>query len=339
MRNDSNALKFDTGVMALAMPTESAFTKAAEGISNVGKVFNDVQDRAQARELNALKMDVANEELTAKKFENTNASEKWDLTKTNLLAERRANLAKAFKTEIDGDIAHKAFKESGMSDTFRSHIPIESLLDPKTGKISNDISANKRNELVSAGGDSAKYIHLYDGYIASLKKDELERDKSTSDIAHKNALAEKTKVEMNTIIPESKAKINSWNASANSANSTAAYNNVKTILAPKEMEVELGKLDVSRKNSETDRSRENRLVAEMRLKKIMSDPSYYKNIDGFDKMSSKEQNKYKQIHEASLGGTITYPKIIFDKGKGYMGGDTNYRLAPQPKPKKDLRSF
>lgn len=329
MRMDASTLKFDPQVMALAMPSESGFGKAADGVSNLGKVFQAQQDRESAQALNALKMEEANQSILAKKNENSVFGEKRqeekDLHTANLGFKKSEKILKDIESnqkQFTYDKEVKELEESGVLKQLRGMLPKEAYMNAD-GTPDRTVIANSRAAFISTPEwkDRAHIINAaFDGIEADLfkgAKDKLEVDDKSSIIAKRN-------LEALTVIPESNAKVASWLASEKSANSTAAYNNIKTKQAPQELINETEKVGVSKDNSKLDKVKENRQAIKDRFDEI-KDPNFGKDIEGHSNLSPDDQAKY-NIRYAK--GNPTY---ITKKIEPHFYGDTvTYSLSDTP---------
>lgn len=273
MRMNSDASQFSPQIAALAMPNESEFSKAAEGISNVGKVFQDQQDRKQSAQLNALKMGVAQEELKGKQFENSIAGEEWDNKKSTYVLDRRNKTLEGLKKEIEWKADVKKQTDNGFMDQFKKVVPSQTFVDPKSGKFSEELYQGARNQFKSEGGWAGENIHLFDALADGYRKESLETDKTKSEIASKEATAKKTNLEATTVIPESNAKI-AQNLSSTAKNYAGA--NLDTVNASlskrrvaayeKQVEAQSGASGTKEKDLKKDRQK---IVADGKLESMI----------------------------------------------------------------------
>lgn len=273
MRINDESTRFSPQIAALAMPGESGYKAAAEGISNVGKVFQDQQDREQTSALNALKMSVAQEELKGKQFENSIAGEEWDNKKSTYVLDRRNKTLEGLKKEIEWKADVKKQTDNGFMDQFKKVVPSQTFVDPKSGKFSEELYQGARNQFKSAGGWAGENIHLFDALADGYRKESLETDKTKSEIASKEATAKKTNLEATTVIPESNAKI-AQNLSSAAKNYAGA--NLDTVNASlskrrvsayeKQVEAQSGASGTKEKDLKKDRQK---IVADGKLESMI----------------------------------------------------------------------
>jgi hypothetical protein len=320
---DSSATKFDPQVMALAMPTDSAFTKGAEGVSNIGKVFIDAEDHQNANALNALKMEDANQSIIGKKNENSVFGEN-QLIKQNTYAQERAKrLAETVGLEFKNAADLKKQTENGFMEDYGKLVPSSSFNDPKTGKFSEDYYQTFRKGFIDNGDWAKDNIHLFDAQADKYRKDSLENTKTNSEINSKDATTKKTNLEALTVLQESQAKQNSWNASANSANSTATKNKVETEFIPLKSQQIDRQIAIAKQNTANGTSAEKRQRMKAGTERVV-DTNFGKNIDGYSELSTDDKTRYQQNYIDT--GLFTH--IGYDAGED--GSKSNYRLVSAP---------
>lgn len=234
MRIDANATKFDPQVMALAMPSESAFTKGAEGISNIGKVFIDADARAEASKLNALKMEEANQSIIGKQNENSVFGENQLIKQNTYLQEKRKRLAEAdgldFKNKKDvDDLADSKTQQS-----------VTGLLTPehytKDGKFDQSSFDAFRAKVVSDPALKGKE-HLVNNAFDIKLKSILETDKTKSEIGYKSAQTKKEIEETAWVAPKAKAYVATQASVVTKNNAGANLDNVNASLAPQKVAI------------------------------------------------------------------------------------------------------
>lgn len=289
MRINDESTRFSPQIAALAMPGESGYKAAAEGISNVGKVFQDQQDREQTSALNALKMSVAQEELKGKQFENSIAGEEWDNKKTTYAQDLRNKKLEGLKKEIEWKADVKKQTENGFMDQFKKVVPSQTFIDPKNGKFSEELYQGARNQFKSEGGWAGENIHLFDALADGYRKESLESGKTKSEIASKEATTAETKERTRFIAPKANADIAQSIASANSSNTTAEKNKVETQLLPAKMALDTRR-ETRLEKSDTDQAK---ILARQRETKS---EDWGRSIAGFDSLDADSQSAFRDYY-------------------------------------------
>lgn len=343
MKMDSDALKFNPQVIALAMPTESGFTKAAEGITGLGKVFQDQTDREQTQKLNVLKMEEANQSIIGKTNENTAfAGEQTRKLETHRELQRKAKLDfDMLDRKNTAEI--KTLEESGVMDKLSGTIQTPDFFDGKTINIKgfNDSRALTlkdpkmvgREHIVNAMYDK-KFKELNDLLEGTLKN-----GKTSADT---NKLIEETKV----IVPKANAYIATQGSVITKNLAGANLDNVNATLAPVKTAAYVQQTKAATKNAGVeDKLKDDRL-------KVISDAVKMESIvPNYSKLTSDQQMEI---------GTLFYekgviPKRIKDIGDGqyqavYPAGSIHKtvtqtppvpqaKAADKPKPKYDYTKY
>lgn len=238
MRMESTALKFDPQVMALAMPTDSAFTKGAEGISNIGKVFIEGDKRKEESALNALKMEEANQSIIGKMNENSVFGEKQERERTNHVLDKRTKLFEGLKKENEYNADVKKVEESGLMEKLKGVLPTPLFYtDGKIDKVKlNDSRAEFLNSpewkgkehIVNAMFDS-KYKEMTEAQEAQLKNGKIEAE------------SYKINEEAKTVRPKSNAYIATQKSAQTKNYSGANLDNVNAGLAPEKVAIQRDK--------------------------------------------------------------------------------------------------
>lgn len=237
MRIDTNATKFDPQVMALAMPTDSHFTKGAEGITNLGKVFLDADARAEASKLNALKMEEANQSIIGKQNENSVFGEKQERERTTWVQDIRNKKLDGIKKDLDNQADIKKQTDNGYMESFGKLVPLQTFVDPKTGMFSEDLYKQKRAEFVQGGGWASDNVHLFDAKVDEYRKKSLETDKTKAEIGYKGAQTKKEIEETAWIAPKAKAYVATQASVVTKNNAGANLDNVNASLAPQKVAI------------------------------------------------------------------------------------------------------
>lgn len=312
MRNSEIDTQFSPHVAALAMPQESGFKAAAEGISNVGKVFLDAEERKQVSALNALKMDGAREDLKAKQFDNEIAGEKWDQTKTTYALDRRNKLLEALKKQLDYDGEVKKAGDLEVTQKISGMLP--DTLFRKDGKFDRSLLDNTRTAWLSDPqwkGKEHVVNAVFDGKlkeIASAEEALLKNSKTQSEINNKN---EETK----WIAPKANAEIEQKKSATVKNYAGANLDNVNASLAPEKTKAYIEQTKTSAKNSavEVDKLKRDR-------QKIVSDDKLGSMVPGWD--SYDESAKRFVINRYITDGMLPSSSREVVVKRGVFGDDT-----------------
>lgn len=234
MRMNDSDLKFDPQVMALAMPTESAFSKGAEGISNIGKVFLDADARAEASKLNALKMEEANQSIIGKQNENSVFGENQERERTNYVLDKRTKLFEGLKKENEYNADLKKVEESGLMEKLKGVLPTTMFF--KEGKIDVPTFNASRDEFLKSPEWKGKE-HIVNAMFDSKYKEmteaqesQLKNGKTQAEIDHKVA-------ETSVVVPKANAYIDTQKSVSTKNYAGANLDNVNASLAPRKVAV------------------------------------------------------------------------------------------------------
>jgi len=275
---DASALKFDPQVMALAMPSESGLSKAAEGIGNVGKVFIEADKRQEESKLNALKMEEANQTILAKKNDNSVFDEKQERERVTYLLDRRNKSIDALKKQMDYDAEVKKAGELEVTNTIRGMIPTTMFYTE--GKFNRgSLDAARETWLKDPKWVGKEHVvnAVFDSKlkeIADQEKALLDNSKTQSEITHKN---EETK----WIAPKANAEI-SYKKSAETKNYAGAnLDNTNASLAPTKVKAYVKQTEAAAKNAGIeDKLKDDRMkitADEMKMSSMV--PNYAKLTD------------------------------------------------------------
>lgn len=237
---NGDALRFSPQVAALAMPQESEYKAASDGIANIGKVMQDQYDRDQTQRLTDLKIAGANEELKSKQFDNQIAPEKWDQEKSNYLTDRKKKKFDALKSEADYNAQQKKVTESGISDMLKGWLPKEAYTNAD-GMPDRKVIADTRAAFLASPEWKDK------GHIVNTVFDSLESDlfKDATDAAKAN----KEAAEASTVIPKANADI-AYKHSASAKNYAGArLDNASADAVPVKTAAYVKQVDTSAKNA------------------------------------------------------------------------------------------
>jgi len=274
MRMNDDAARFSPQIAALAMPQESEFKAAADGIANVGKVFLDAEERKQASALNMLKMDVAKEELTAKKFDNSIAGEEWENQKTTYALDRRNKSLEALKKQLDYDSEVKKAGELEVTQKISGMLP--STMFYKEGKFDRSSLDNTRTAWLNDPqwkGKEHVVNAVFDGKLKEITSAEealLKNSKTQSEINNKN---EETK----WIAPKANAEIDQKKSATVKNYAGANLDNVNASQVPIKTAAYVEQTKTSAKNLavETDKLKRDR-------QKIVADDKLGSMVPGWD---------------------------------------------------------
>lgn len=257
MRMNSDDLRFSPQIAALAMPTESEFSKAAEGISNVGKVFQDQQDREQTQKLNALNMDVKQQELIGKQNENSVFGEKSAREAENHLLTKRNSQLDILKKETEQKSAYQKAMDDESTKKLASWTPKEAYMNAQ-GQPDRSVIANTKAALL----ESPEWMdkgHIVHAWFDTLEGNIFKGAKEKAEVDDKISTTNKRNLEATTVIPESKAKIWKDMQSGAASGASAQKTNMEIKQMPQELAMKQGNLDVAKTNATTQKSQEKRL--------------------------------------------------------------------------------
>lgn len=339
MKMDNASLKFDPQVIALAMPTESGFTKAAEGISNLGKVFQDQEDRAQTQKLTALKMEEANQSIIGKRNENTAfAGEQTRKVETHRELQRKAKLDfDMLDRKNTAEI--KSLEENGVMDKLSGTIQTPDFFDGKTINIKgfNDSRALTLKDPKMAGKEHIVNA-MYDKKFKELNdllEGTLKNGKTSADT---NKLIEETKV----IVPKANAYIATQGSVVTKNLAGANLDNVNASLAPVKTAAYVQQTKAAAKNAGVDDK-----LKDDRLKVISDAVKMESIVPSYSKLTSDQQMEVgKLFYEKGI-----IPKTIKDIGNDqyqavYPPGSLPKTATPaqpktedKPKPKYDYTKY
>ncbi|MDD2267454.1 hypothetical protein [Sulfuricurvum sp.] len=300
MKNDSDALRFSPQVMALAMPQESGFSKAAEGIGNVGKMFIDTENQKQVDALNTLKLQGAQEDLVSKQNENSVFNENQGQKRSTFRDTQRKNLAEAIGAENKNAADLKKQTENGFMDQYKQMIPSTTFNDPKTGKFSEGYYQTIRKGFEDNGGWTKDNLHLFDALADGYRKEAIESEKTKSEIGYKGALTDGVILENSNKPQEFKDKHN-YSVSATQKNIIgAAKDKVEMSTIPIKIQQTADQIAVSKTNATTGQNKENRM-AKKQVYDALKDPSFGDDIPGFKNLSPDDQNTFRKHFRDTQG--------------------------------------
>jgi len=323
MRMNNDDTRFNPQIAALAMPQESGFKAAADGIVNVGKVFLDAEERQQTSALNALKMDGAREDLKAKQFENSIAGEKWDQTKTTYALDRRNKTLEGMKSQLDYDAKVKTAQDSKFMDEFKKLVPASTFNDPKTGRFSEDLYKSKRSEYMGANDWASENIHFLDALADTYRKDDLERYKTKAAIGKDEALAEGYRIDNRFKPLKNEADIRQSNASAASSYASANKNNIEARFIPQKMSLD------ERRETRLQKDQDEQKQILQRMKETSGD-NFGASIPGYKNLSEDDASAFKDYYN-KYG---EYPTVMKRTKKGWISDDEEYFLRYPQTPTK-----
>lgn len=311
MKMDSASLKFDPQVIALAMPTESGYTKAAEGIGNLGKVFQDQEDRAQTQKLNALKMEEANQSIIGKKNENTAfAGEQTRKVETHRELQRKAKLDfDMLNRKNTAEI--KTLEENGVMDKLSGTIQTPDFFDGKTINIKgfNDSRALTLKDPKMAGKEHIVNA-MYDKKFKELNdllEGTLKNGKTSADT---NKLIEETKV----IVPKANAYIATQGSVVTKNLAGANLDNVNASLAPVKTAAYVQQTKAASKNAGVD----DKLKGD-RLKVVSDAVKMEALIPNYSKLTSDQKMEV---------GAVFYEKGVIPKMLKDVGNEQYQAIYP-----------
>ena len=191
MRMDSAALKFDPQVMALAMPSESGFSKAAEGIGNVGKVFLEADKRQEESKLNALKMEEANQSILAKKNDNSVFDEKQERERESHVLTKRNSMLDILKKDREEKSAYQKALDDESTKTLASWTPKEAYMNAD-GTPDRAVMANTKAALLASPEWKDKG-HVVNAWFDTLEGNIFKGAKSDAELKESAAKVAKEK--------------------------------------------------------------------------------------------------------------------------------------------------
>lgn len=274
MRINDDDTRFSPQIAALAMPQESGFKAAADGIANVGKVFLDAEERQQTSALNALKMDGAREDLKAKQFENSIAGEEWENKKTTYALDRRNKTLEGMKKKLDYDSEVKKAGELEVTQQISGMLP--STMFYKEGKFDRTSLDNARTAWLKDSqwkGKEHVVNAVFDGKLKEIMAAEetvLKNAKTAAEIRNKDA-------ETSVVVPKAKALIATQKSTQAKNYAGANLDNINASLAPEKTKAYVRQTNTSAKNSavETDKLKRDR-------QKIVADDKLGSMVPGWD---------------------------------------------------------
>lgn len=322
MKMESTTLKFDPQVMALAMPTESGFTKGAEGIDRIGKLFDIQEDRAQAQQLNALKMDEAKLSIEGKRFDNSIAGEKWENEKTTSLLERRNKTLDGLKKQMDLNAEVKKAEESGALEKLKGMIP-KAAYTNADGKPDRQVIGDTRAAFLATPEWQGKG-HIVNAAFDGLEADIFKDAKTQTDLRETEAKIAETKEKTKWIAPEKQANINQSNASAANSYASANKHNVDASLAPREVRVK-------EQNSDTAVQTEKRLSKQTTAvkdrterAKLFDELTVEDNFPGYEKLTDND----KMALRRGVLKTGDVPMIVpIEKGDNFADKSATHKIV------------
>lgn len=270
MRINSDDSRFSPQIAALAMPSESEFSKAAEGISNVGKVFQDQQDREQSAQLNALKMGVAQEELKSKQFDNSISGEEWDNKKTTYALERRNKTLEGLKKKLDYDSEVKKIGDSEVTDKIKGLLP--STMFYKDGKFDRSTLDSARVEwLNNPAWKGKEYVvnSVFDSKLKEITDAEealLKNSKTQSEINNKNEDTKWIAPKANAEIAQKQSSTVKNYAGANLDNVNSSLSKRRVAAYEKQVSAQTGANNAKDKDLKKDRQK---IVADGKLEAMI----------------------------------------------------------------------
>lgn len=314
--DNSDALKFSPQVAALAMPQDSGFSKAAEGISNVGKVFQDQQDREQTSALNALKVQGAKEDLKSKQFDNSIAGEKWDQTKNTYVQDIRNKRIDGLKKQLDYDGEVKKAGELEVTNKIKGMLPTPMFY--KDGKFNPESLDNARTEFLNSDFGK-KSPHIVNAVFDSKLKEIIDTDKAALDNSKLQSDIDNKNEDTKWIAPKAKAQIEQNKSSAVKNYASANLDNVNATQAPIKTAAYVEQTKTSAKNSniESDKLKRDR-------QKIVSDDKLGSMVPEWDRYD--DDSKRSVINRYILDGLLPSSSREVVVKRGVFGDDT--KLQP-----------
>lgn len=326
--NDSD-LKFDPQVMALAMPGESGFTKGAEGILNLGKVFQGEEDRQSTNALNALKMEEANQSIIGKKNENSIFGEKQEREQTNYLLEKRKKLADAIKSESEGKSEIKKIEESGLMEKLKGVLPNSAFF--QNNKIDKETFDNTRAAFLEAPEWKDKG-HIVNALFDSKYKEMIEAQEAVLKNSKTAAEADKIAEEAKTIVPKSDAYIASQKSVVTKNNAGAHLDNVRADQVPKETQIKRDKEERLNRGGTKDDPNSPKTweqnIAMGRMKNLVS---------GYDDLTPSQKLEVDQRYR-STGKLPSNVRPFTDEESDTYGDGTHRAVYTVNKPKAEVTS-
>jgi hypothetical protein len=334
MKMDGDDLKFSPQVMALAMPDESGFTKAAQGIGNLGKVFLEADKRKEESALNTLKMEEANQSIIGKSNENSVFQENNDIKQNTFRQEQTKRAAEITGLNFKNEKDIKDLQESGLKDTLRGMLPKEAYMNADSTP-DKTVIANTRAAFLEAP-EWKDRGHIVNSVFDSLETDIFKGAKTAADLketaastADKEATTAgqviKNQYEPQVILTgmaKDKASTAASLGAANNSNASAAQTKAEIPFIKEKVQQGRDAITVSQDNSKTTAASERRQLATFIAKQI-ENPEFGKNIDGYDQLDANEKAAYKQ----ELGTTLKYPKLEFVPAKNWYGSEyKDYRI-------------
>lgn len=325
MKMDSDALKFNPQVMALAMPTESGFTKAAEGITGLGKVFQDQTDREQTQKLNALKMEEANQSIIGKQNENSVFGENQLIKQNTYREEKRKRLAETDGIELKNKKDIQEYADSGATKKVMGLITPEHYM--KDGKFNLDMF-NQLRTSVASDPSLKDNIHLIHAAFDTKLKGLMDIEETGAKITKENVLAEGYSI-------DNKHKPQHYIDESNKNKSIINLNNTNATIAPIKVQQEREKIEIAKGNLEVSRSTEKRqgtsgktnaLKERIDLAKVFAgEPA---EIDALIPGFSSLNPTTKQFTQERVLKERVFPKVVptTSEDKTKFGADTTHKV-------------